>query len=1150
MIEPKISELFRTRKRFLRSAHLERDFRDPSALDGYIVTQGIQRNLSRLSSGLNPQSGQRAWRITGDYGSGKSSFALLLAHAFGGKDSDLPPQIRRSIDLGDFRRSKLRLLPVLITGSREPLARVVLRALTIALESDGKHVRYRSLERIKAALSSRSRAISDQMALEFIRQANSEIIAKHRATGLLIIIDELGKFLEFSADHPEQQDVFFLQSLAELAARSGKEPLLTVGLLHQGFHAYAYQLSPSAQREWEKVAGRFEEILFDQPLEQITYLIGAALNVTDKALPRSWPSKAVGAMRNAIDYGWFGSAAPISSLTAGSKAIYPLHPTVVPVLVKLFSRFGQNERSLFSFLLSMEPFGLQAFSDAPAKADSLYRIHNLYDYAASTFGPQLSVQSYRNHWNHIDSLVRSFPSADDVEVAVLKTVGLLNLINSPDLLPTEDALVLAVASRKDEIAVRSAVQRLHKQKHVLHNRGKSAGYCVWSHTSVNLHEAYDQAGRAVAMTSGVTALVKKRVDTRPIVARRHYIQTGNLRHFEVIYCSVLELEKVVSAEQNNSDGRIIIPLCETAAQVQAAAKFVSENKGCPNTVIGLTEPLGFLAGLIHEVERWAWVQKTTPELKDDRYAAEEVARQLEATSQTLEKRIQHYLGLKQVSENGMAVKWFHEGTKLTIHTASKFLSFLSDLCDKIYNRAPILHNELVNRRVLSSAAAAARMRLLERMLNQSSSEFLGMDAARKPPEMSIYLSALRRSKVHRFNGRKWTIAAPVPSADPCRLSPALRRLMEILDSKPDERVSVVKLLDELRRPPFGIRDGLLPILVVILLVEHERELALYENGTFLSHVGPEEILRLSKRPSVFDLQMCRLKGVRLTVFEDLLSLLSVKRDTQSKSQLLDIVRPLCVFVAQLPEYARTTAGLSKSARQVREAILNAREPGTLLFKELPAACGFPPFVTGTRSQREESNAKQFAQSLKVALDEMRATLPRLKDRIGNSIAAAFEQPTGFDQVFRASLGERAQRLVVGLRDLDLKAFCLRLMDSGLSDADWIESVGSLLASTPPSRWKDENELVFNENLKTKVEKLLRVESLLFSQAGKKCAEAKIRVALTAKDGQERDQVIHLTRVEEREGKDLQKNISKLLAKNPRVSAYALSRSIWKLLDTK
>jgi hypothetical protein len=38
-----------------------------------------------------------------------------------------------------------------------------------------------------------------------------------------------------------------------MAARSGREPLVVVCLLHQGFNAYAEQLAPTSQREWEKI---------------------------------------------------------------------------------------------------------------------------------------------------------------------------------------------------------------------------------------------------------------------------------------------------------------------------------------------------------------------------------------------------------------------------------------------------------------------------------------------------------------------------------------------------------------------------------------------------------------------------------------------------------------------------------------------------------------------------------------------------------------------------------------------------------------------------------------------------------------------------------------------------------------------------------
>lgn len=57
MASSKISSLFKTRKRFLRSAHLERDFRDPAALEGYIVTPEVERNLRRLQAGLELKSG-------------------------------------------------------------------------------------------------------------------------------------------------------------------------------------------------------------------------------------------------------------------------------------------------------------------------------------------------------------------------------------------------------------------------------------------------------------------------------------------------------------------------------------------------------------------------------------------------------------------------------------------------------------------------------------------------------------------------------------------------------------------------------------------------------------------------------------------------------------------------------------------------------------------------------------------------------------------------------------------------------------------------------------------------------------------------------------------------------------------------------------
>jgi hypothetical protein len=1152
MADVRISQLLNIQRRYLRSTQLERDFRDPTALQGYVVTAQARQSLDRIAQGLDTKSGQRAWRITGDYGSGKSSFALLLAHLFAGHDSNLPPQIRRSLDLTRLRKNAVSYLPILVTGSREPLSLAVARAVNTALQQQcGGRSKLKVGERLSVAIAKGGSAISDQSTLEFILEVNSELIARGKTKGLFIILDELGKFLEFAALHPDRQDVFFLQQLAEVSTRSGREPIFTVGLLHQGFNAYADMLSQSAQKEWEKVAGRFEEILFDQPLDQVTQLIGSALNISDRLQPRGIDAKSRQVMRTAATFGWFGAAPAISSLVETAPGLYPLHPTLVPVLVKLFSRFGQNERSLFSFLLSSEPFGLQSFAQGKASPDNFYLIHNLYDYAAANFGHRLSVQSYRSHWNHIDSLIRSFPSQDGVELAVLKTVGLLNLINSPELIPTDEAIALALGcyGEQSHKAVLSAIRRLQKERHVLFWRGHAGGYCLWSHTSVNLESAYESASRALGHAHRVAAHIADHLDVRPIVARRHYIQTGNLRHFDVAYCGIMQIESVANQPSEKSDGRIIIPLCETPEEQALAIKFARSFLERADTLIAITEPLASLSGLLLEVQRWSWIQSNTPELKDDRYAAEEVARQLSSSRQTLEKQVQHYAGLKQSSSSATSLQWYHQGKLQKISSATALLSYLSDLSDDLYVNAPVVHNELINRRNLSSAAASARMRLIDRMFNFSDKEALGMDSAKKPPEMSIYLSLLKGANLHVQQSGVWTLQEPTEGEDPCNLLPGMTCLKELLRSRSDTRVPVTDVLAALRRPPYGIRDGIIPILLVLTLLNHEHEIALYENGTFLSAVAKEEILRLTKAPDTFDLQFCRVQGIRRTLFDQLTKVLDVNPRSK-RAEILDIVRPLCVFVAQLPEYTRNTARLSLPARAARDSILAAREPGTLLFKQLPEALDIEPFEAEQSSKISQDRVQEFVICLKSALDELKTAYPHLMTRIREKLLTAFDAPKSALelQTFRNGLSQRCQDLVVNITDIDLKAFCLRLLDNRFAEVDWLESVGSYVATTPPSRWKDNDETVFTDKLEALVKKFRRVESVHFSANKPASSATAFRVALTARDGTEKERVIHLTAEEDKDAKKTEQQISRLLAQNDRVSITAMSRVIWRLLE--
>lgn len=1143
--ENRIASLLRTKRRFLRSTHLERDFRDPDAFSGYVVTDFTRSCLERIAEGLKPQSGQRAWRLTGEYGSGKSSFALLIAHWFAGHDSSFPREIRTKINpIQQFTRHR-GLVPTLVTCSREPLAASILKALRETLIRVGRSKSTSKLVHNIEARFSEDQETNDDAAIDLILAANDSIVRNSEGKGLLLIIDELGKFLEYAAINPQRQDVFLLQRLAEAACRSGDQPFFVVCLLHQRFSDYADHLNQSEQREWEKVAGRFDQIIFNQPLEEIAQLIASALNVRTDLIPQLKAKGVKGAMGSALELGWFGAGAS-KALVNLAPNLYPLHPTILPVLVRIFRRFGQNERSLFSFLLSNEPFGLQAFAEKQLYDSEPYCLHDLYDYVRTNFGHKLAVQSYRSHWNLIDSVIESFAADDELFINILKTVGILNLLNDTDLLATESAIICAMAGHSSELhkQVKAAIEVLQKHKRVLYDRGRARGLCLWPHTSVDLEKAYEDACSAVDTPKRVAELIDDYLETRPVVARRHYIETGNLRHYEVRYCSVKELPGLFDERFAEADGVIIIPLCETLGERSDALAFTRrpELKQRRNWLIAIPQALSNLASLVQEVQRWEWISRNVSELNADRYAREEASRQQEAARSQLEKRIQILVGIKQFGFQ-TSLDWFHQGKRLRIKNGRELLSQLSRIFDEVYSLAPQIHNELINRRNLSSAAAGARMRLIERMFTHASAPFLGMNPNKKPPEMSMYLSVLRETGLHRQLGESWRIAEPHHRADQACILPVMSRIRDIVQKQPDSRVGMPALFEELRKPPYGVRDGIIPLLLTAFAAAHSSDIAFYKDGTFIREMSGEAMLILTKAPERFEIQYCRIAGVRSDLFETLIAALELERSTDKKVELLDVVKPLCVFVANLPSYVVNTKKLSRIALAVRDEILNAREPATLVFTALPNACGF---ASVSNKRTATNNIPAFVRTLKKALDELRAAYPELQQRLRDRIRESFALPGSFQQ-FRSTLATRAEHILLTIIEPNLRAFCLRLMDDNLPESDWLESLGSYLALKPPSKWHDAEEDTFNTQLAGLAARFHRVEAIAFADNKMPKGGFGVRLAITQLNGMEHEEVVHFTIEEENHLLELQKRFEALLAEDKRLGLAAASRAIWKNL---
>jgi hypothetical protein len=70
-------------------------------------------------------------------------------------------------------------------------------------------------------------------------------------------------------------------------------------------------------------------------------------------------------------------------------------------------------------------------------------------------------------------------------------------------------------------------------------------------------------------------------------------------------------------------------------------------------------------------------------------------------------------------------------------------------------------------------------------------------------------------------------------------------------------------------------------------------------------------MRLIKLPETFEVQYCKMAGVRPELFERLLKILDVTGGKTRSLELLDVVRPLCIFAAELTTlYAKNKAPIT------------------------------------------------------------------------------------------------------------------------------------------------------------------------------------------------------------------------------------------------
>lgn len=364
------------RSAYTRSINVEKHSSSVESVEGYLPTSRALNTLQRVADTFGEREVPRSWSLVGPYGSGKSAFAVFLSALISDAESKLfgaaydnlysiTPKL--AADYFDEVDGTKGYLKVLISGSAEPLLKRVLSALYKASQDaweGGRGKRPEIIEKLDKAASEETTSTNDLV--DLIVELQSVIAAsKVNIKGIILIIDELGKFLEYASRHEESNDLFVLQALAEHAQQPSNIPLMQFVMLHKSFDQYAQGLTEQARNQWAAVQGRFEEIPFIENSEQVLRIVSRAIDQSEY-IARS--NKISASIRDTVEVLENEGALP-NLLTPESafelfKSCYPLHPCSALLLPYLCQQVAQNERTLFSYLGSTEAFGFQSMLDS------------------------------------------------------------------------------------------------------------------------------------------------------------------------------------------------------------------------------------------------------------------------------------------------------------------------------------------------------------------------------------------------------------------------------------------------------------------------------------------------------------------------------------------------------------------------------------------------------------------------------------------------------------------------------------------------------------------------------------------------------------------------------------------------------------------
>ncbi|WP_259016567.1 hypothetical protein [Emticicia fluvialis] len=940
---------------------------------------------------------------------------------------------------------------------------------------------------------------------------------------LILVIDELGKFLEYAAQHEPEKELYFIQQLTEFVNNSDFNICLLT-TLHQNFDGYAFSLTSTQRLEWTKVKGRFREITFNEPVEQLLFL--AAEHINSQTNDETVIEEVKKALKVAKSTKAFNLDNDLAVKIANK--LHPLDLLAASVLTMCLQRYGQNERSLFSFLESTDHTSLTKVRIS-AK-NPFYNIANIYDYLIFNFYSFINSKNNPDFlaWtsirNALDNIERSFDNNLEDYDKLIKAIGLLALLAPKGSILDEDFLT---NYSKTCLGVKTPGLLIHdlEQKKLILYRNYNTRFILFEGTDLDIQLALNEAGNKVNNIGDVVTLIKKYYQLPSIFAKMYSYANGTPRIFDY-NISDTPINIIPTGE---IDGFINLIFNEKLTIFEVKQKSLLQEEAI---IYGYYHNAKKIKEQLFEIEK---TQKVIEENKEDKVAWRELQNVLLHHKNLLNHYIidGHYNG---------EVTWVFKGHERKIKSQKELNKLVSYACLTVYTATPLFKNELVNRHKISASIHSAKKNYFKALVNNWSELDLGFSKDKFPPEKTIYLTLLKNNGIDTTLKRLDDVSINTEN----NFLPLWEYSIDFLETSKVSKRKISELSTNLGKRPFKIKQGLIDFWIPSFLFMTRTDYALFSENGYIPMLNEEVLELITKYPDKYELKAFSVDGIKLDIFNSYRILLNqTTQEEISNDTFIETIRPFLTFYKNLPDYSKNTKRLEKETLAIRNAIANSKDPEQTFFADFPTALGY----SLEKLQNSNEDLQDYTSKLQNAIRELRTSYEALVNRLEVFIQDEIIGEKVEFEIYKSLLQGRYQKLKKHLLLHNQKTFIQRI-DSQLDDKKaWLNSITQALIGNSLEKLKDPEEELLYEKFKSMIldiDSLTKISKSDFSEEKEEIVSVEIN---SFSDGNSK-KLIRLPKSKNTVIKHLEETILVALSNDKSANIAALTNILKELLKNE